>query len=226
MRPRGSSQAVSLERVGAVASGRRVRPAAHLDARPAASARCCRCRRTPRWCTAATTPSGAAAARRGARPTSTAMVLGYYGISPTPTGITAGHADAVVDHTAQDGLRPRLPRHRQLGLQHRVRRDARRRATPTSPGCATCARPRTTSPPGCRSSSPSRSGATSWSAPRSPRATATCSSSWASRPTATWSSTTRPAPRNAEVRRVYDRAQFERIWIAASGGTAYVIRNG
>ena len=30
---------------------------------------------------------------------------------------------------------------------------------------------------------------------------------------------------NAEVRRVYDRAQFERIWIAASGGTAYVIRN-
>ena len=30
---------------------------------------------------------------------------------------------------------------------------------------------------------------------------------------------------NAEVRRVYDRAQFERIWISASGGTAYVIRN-
>jgi hypothetical protein len=31
---------------------------------------------------------------------------------------------------------------------------------------------------------------------------------------------------NAEVRRVYDRAQFERNWIAASGGTAYVVRNG
>ena len=30
---------------------------------------------------------------------------------------------------------------------------------------------------------------------------------------------------NGEVRRVYDRAQLERIWIAASGGTAYVIRN-
>ena len=30
---------------------------------------------------------------------------------------------------------------------------------------------------------------------------------------------------NSAVRRVYDRAQFERIWIAASGGTAYVIRN-
>ena len=30
---------------------------------------------------------------------------------------------------------------------------------------------------------------------------------------------------NAAVRRVYDRAQFERIWIAASGGTAYVVRN-
>jgi hypothetical protein len=31
---------------------------------------------------------------------------------------------------------------------------------------------------------------------------------------------------NAAVRRVYDRAQLERVWIAASGGTAYVIRNG
>ena len=31
---------------------------------------------------------------------------------------------------------------------------------------------------------------------------------------------------NAEVRRVYDRAQFERIWIAASGWTAYVVRHG
>ena len=33
--------------------------------------------------------------------TSTAMVLGYYGISPAPTGIAAGHVDAVVDHTAK-----------------------------------------------------------------------------------------------------------------------------
>ena len=30
---------------------------------------------------------------------------------------------------------------------------------------------------------------------------------------------------NGEVRRVYDRAQFERLWLTASGGTAYVIRN-
>ena len=30
---------------------------------------------------------------------------------------------------------------------------------------------------------------------------------------------------NGEVRRTYDRAEFERIWISASGGTAYVIRN-
>jgi hypothetical protein len=33
------------------------------------------------------------------------------------------------------------------------------------------------------------------------------------------------APANSSVRRVYDRAQLERIWIAASGGTAYVIGN-
>ncbi len=33
--------------------------------------------------------------------TSTAMVLAYYGIAPAPTGITPGHVDAVVDHTAK-----------------------------------------------------------------------------------------------------------------------------
>ena len=33
------------------------------------------------------------------------------------------------------------------------------------------------------------------------------------------------APYNAQVRRVYDRAEFERIWLAASNGTAYVIKN-
>lgn len=30
---------------------------------------------------------------------------------------------------------------------------------------------------------------------------------------------------NSAVRRVYDRAQFERIWLRASSGTAYVVRN-
>ena len=34
-------------------------------------------------------------------PTSLAMVLAYHGISPAPAGITAGHTDAVVDHTAK-----------------------------------------------------------------------------------------------------------------------------
>lgn len=32
------------------------------------------------------------------------------------------------------------------------------------------------------------------------------------------------APANSDVRRVYDRAQFEQAWIPASGGTVYVIR--
>ena len=31
------------------------------------------------------------------------------------------------------------------------------------------------------------------------------------------------APSNAEVRRVYDRAQFERAWLGGSGGIVYVI---
>jgi hypothetical protein len=32
------------------------------------------------------------------------------------------------------------------------------------------------------------------------------------------------APSNGEVRRVYDRTQFERAWLAGSGGVVYVIR--
>jgi hypothetical protein len=35
-----------------------------------------------------------------------------------------------------------------------------------------------------------------------------------------------PAARtNATVRRTYDRAQFERAWLAGSGGMAYVLRD-
>ena len=98
-------------------------------------------------------------------------------------------------------------------------------ATPTSPGCATCARPRTTSSPGCRSSSRSPSGATSSPAHPSPPATATCWSSSASRPTATSWSTTPPARPTPTCAASTTARQFERIWIAASGGTAYVVRN-
>ena len=33
------------------------------------------------------------------------------------------------------------------------------------------------------------------------------------------------APRNASVRRVYDRGQFERAWLRKSSGTVYVVRD-
>jgi hypothetical protein len=33
------------------------------------------------------------------------------------------------------------------------------------------------------------------------------------------------APTDASVRRVYDRAQFERVWLGRSSGTVYVVRN-
>jgi hypothetical protein len=32
------------------------------------------------------------------------------------------------------------------------------------------------------------------------------------------------APSNGDVRRVYDRCQFERAWIGGSGGIVYVVR--
>ena len=88
---------------------------------------CSTCRATRRWCTAATTRSTAAAARPGARPprprwcsaTTTrcrARGVRLGGERPRrPVGRPRG----------ADDLRPRLRRHRQLAVQHRLRRAAR-----------------------------------------------------------------------------------------------------
>jgi hypothetical protein len=100
LRPKGSSNAVTLERVGAVAS------AGEKTARPTSVP-------GPGVGTVLDVPTLSQMVHTGhypqwggggtawCSPTSLAMVLGYYGISPTPTGITPGHGDAVVDHTAK-----------------------------------------------------------------------------------------------------------------------------
>jgi hypothetical protein len=157
-------------------------------------------------------------------PTSLAMVLAYHGISPTPTGITAGHTDAVVDHTAKmvydNGYRgtgnwafntayaATLAGGDSYVTRMRDLREAEDYIVAGVPLIVSIAfgRNQLTGAPISASNGHllvvvgfEADGDVVVNDP----AGAT----------------------NADVRRVYDRAQFERIWIAASGGTAYVVRN-
>jgi len=223
MRPRGSSLAVSLERVGAVAS------ADATAARPLSKP-------GPAAGTVLAVPTYSQMVHRGhypkwggggeawCSPTSTAMVLAYYGISPTPRGIEAGHADAVVDHTARmvydHGYRgtgnwafntayaATLVGGDSYVTRMRDLREAEDHIVAGVPLIVSIAfgRNQLTGAPISASNGHllvvvgfEADGDVVVNDP----AGAT----------------------NAEVRRVYDRAQFERLWIAASGGTAYVIRN-
>ena len=223
MRPKGSSKAVSLERVGAVASADASAPRATSQPGPAAG-------------TVLPVPTYSQMVHSGhypvwggggeawCSPTSLAMVLAYHGMSPTPTGITAGHADAVVDHTAKmvydNGYRgtgnwafntayaATLAGGDSYVTRMRDLREAEDYIVAGVPLIVSIAfgRNQLTGAPISASNGHllvvvgfEADGDVVVNDP----AGAT----------------------NADVRRVYDRAQFERIWISASGGTAYVIRN-
>jgi hypothetical protein len=223
LRPQGSILGVSLERVGAVAS---------LDAttpRPTS-------RPGPGVGTVLPVPTLSQMVHSGHYPqwggggeawcsaTSTAMVLGYYGISPATTGITPGHVDAVVDHTAKmvydhgyDGTgnwafntayAATLVAGDSYVTRMRDLREAEDYIAAGVPLVVSIAfgRNQLTGAPISASNGHllvivgfEADGDVVVNDP----AGAT----------------------DGEVRRVYDRAQLERIWIAASGGTAYVIRN-
>ena len=224
LRPRGSSLGVSLERVGAVASVDASAPRPTSKPGPAvgtvlpvpAYSQMVHSGHYPQW---------GGGGEAWCSPTSTAMVLAYYGIHPTPTGIAAGHADPVVDHTARmvfdhgyDGTgnwafntayAATLVAGDSYVTRLRDLREAEDHIAAGVPLIVSVAfgRNQLTGAPISASNGHllvvvgfEADGDVVVNDP----AGAT----------------------NAEVRRVYDRAQFERIWIAASGGTAYVIRNG
>ena len=118
-----------------------------------------RCRATRRWSTAATTRSTAAAARRGARrprPRWCSATTTRCRAPAAYSWVPDGHADPWVDHAARMTYDHALRRHRQLAVQHGVRRHPRP-GTRSSPGCATCARPSCSSRPASRWSPRSRS---------------------------------------------------------------------
>ncbi len=224
MRPRGSSLAVGLERVGAVASADATAPRPTSKPGPAAG-------------TVLPVPTYSQMVHEGhypqwggggeawCSPTSTAMVLAHYGISPRPGGIAAGHSDAVVDHTAKmvydHGYRgtgnwafntayaATLVAGDSYVTRMRDLREAEDHVAAGVPVIISIAfgRGQLTGAPISASNGHllvvvgfEADGDVVVNDP----AGAT----------------------NGEVRRVYDRAQLERLWIAASGGTAYVIRNG
>ncbi len=224
MRPRGGSLPVSLERVGAVASADASAQRSTSQPGPGAGtvlpvppySQMVHTGHYPQWGNGGEAWCSA---------TSTAMVLAYYGISPDPKGIAPGHADAVVDHTARmvydhgyegtgnwafnTAYAATLVGGDSYVTRMRSLREAEDHIAAGVPLIVSVAfgRNQLSGAP-----IPASNGhllvVVGFEADGDVVVNDPAGAS------------------NAEVRRVYDRAQFERIWIAASGGTAYVIRNG
>lgn len=223
LRPAGSTQPVSLERIGAVASVDA--SAARPTSQPGPGAgtvlpvptysQMVHSGHYPQW-------GGGGEAWCSAA--STAMVLAYYGVAPAPAGITPGHVDAAVDHTARmvydhgyDGTgnwafntayAATLVAGDSYVTRMRDLREAEDHVVAGVPLVVSIAfgRNQLTGAPISASN-----GHLLVIVGFEPDGDVVVND---------------PAgATDADVRRVYDRAQFERLWIAASGGTAYVIRN-
>ena len=170
-------------------------------------------------------------------PTSTSMVVAYWSqktgheLQPDPGRVLVGDGGAAVAAAPGSvgrlhrprGLRLPLQRRRQLAVQRRVRRLARpgRRRDRS---CTTCARRSRSSRPASRSSPRSRGSRTSSTAAiKSTNGhllviegfTADGTKVIVNDPAST---------DDSAVKHFYDREQFERAWIPASGGIVYVIR--
>lgn len=223
MRPRGSSLAVGLERVGAVASVNATAPRPTSKPGPAAG-------------TVLPVPTYSQMVHEGhypqwggggeawCSPTSTAMVLAHYGISPRPGGIAAGHSDAVVDHTAK-----MVYDHGYRGTGNWAFNTAYAATLVTGDSYVTRMRDLREAEDHVAAGVPV---IISIAFGRGQLTGAPISASNGHLLVVVGFEAdgdvvvNDPAgATNGEVRRVYDRAQLERLWIAASGGTAYVIRN-
>ena len=152
------------------------------------------------------------------------MVLAYHGVSPTPAGIPAGHADAVVDHTAK-----MVYDHGYRGTGNWAFNTAYAATLVAGDSYVTRLRDLREAEDHIAAGVPL---VVSIAFGRNQLAGAPISASNGHLLVVVGFEAdgdvvvNDPAgATNAEVRRVYDRAQFERLWVAASGGTAYVIRN-
>lgn len=223
MRPRGSSKAVSLERVGAVASADASTPRPTSQPGPAAGT----VLPVPTYSQMVHSghyPAWGGGGEAWCSPTSLAMVLAYHGVAPAPSGITAGHADAVVDHTAK-----MVYDHGYRGTGNWAFNTAYAATLVGGDSYVTRMRDLREAEDHIAAGVPL---IVSIAFGRNQLAGTPISASNGHLLVIVGFEAdgdvvvNDPAgATNAEVRRVYDRAQFERIWIAASGGTAYVVRN-
>ena len=223
MRPRGSSKAISLERIGAVASADASAPRPTSQPGPAAGT----VLPVPTYSQMVHSghyPAWGGGGEAWCSPTSLAMVLAYHGVSPAPTGITPGHADAVVDHTAR-----MVYDHGYRGTGNWAFNTAYAATLVGGDSYVTRMRDLREAEDHIAAGVPL---IVSIAFGRNQLAGAPISASNGHLLVIVGFEAdgdvvvNDPAgATNAEVRRVYDRAQFERIWIAASGGTAYVVRN-
>lgn len=224
LRPRGTRLAVALERVGAVASAVAAPPASTSRTGPAAGvvlpvptySQMVHQGHYPQW---------GGGGQAWCSPTSLAMVLAYHGISPTPGGITPGHTDAVVDHTAK-----MVYDHGYRGTGNWAFNTAYAATKVNGDSYVTRLRDLREAEQHIAAGVPL---IVSIAFGRNQLTGAPISASnghllvvvgfeadgdvVVNDPAGATSSA---------VRRVYDRAQFERVWLSASGGTAYVINHG
>lgn len=224
LRPAGTAQPVSLERVGAVAS------ADATTARPTSQP-------GPGAGTVLPVPTYSQMVHSGHYPqwggggeawcsaTSTAMVLAYYGVAPAPSGIAPGHADATVDNTAK-----MVYDHGYDGTGNWAFNTAYAATLVAGDSYVTRMRDLREAEDYVVAGVPL---VVSIAFGRNQLAGAPISMSNGHllvivgfEPDGDVVVNDPAGATDSAVRRVYDRAQFERIWIAASGGTAYVIRNG
>ncbi|SEC41432.1 Peptidase_C39 like family protein [Nocardioides exalbidus] len=225
MRPKGSANAVALERVGAVASAGEKTPRPTSTPGPSVVGTVLDVPALSQMVHTGHYPQWGGGGEAWCSATSTAMVLGYYGISPAPTGIAPGHVDAVVDHTAK------------MVYDHGYRGTGNWAFNTAYAATLVAGDSYVTRMSGLRE-------AEDYIAAGVPLVASIAfgRGQLTGAPIAASNGhllvivgfeadgdvvVNDPAgATNADVRRVYDRAEFERIWIAASGGTAYVIRNG
>jgi hypothetical protein len=222
-RPRGSDVAISVRRVGGVASTTtgagptsKPGPAAGKVLPVPAYSQMVHQGHYPQW---------GGGGEAWCSPTSTAMVLAYYGIHPTPSGITAGHTDAVVDHTAR-----MVYDHAYRGTGNWAFNTAYAATLVGGDSYVTRLRDLREAEDFIAIGVPL---IVSVAFGRNQLAGAPISTSNGHLLVIAGFEAdgdvvvNDPAgATNGAVRRVYDRAQFERVWLNASGGTAYVIKNG
>ncbi|QBX54813.1 peptidase C39 family protein [Nocardioides seonyuensis] len=222
LRKPGKAHAVSIQRIGGVASTTGPAGATSLPG--------------PGVGTVLDVPSYSQMAHEGHYPqwggggeawcsaASTAMVLGYYGLLPEPRGITAGHVDAVVDHTAK-----KVFDHGYDGTGNWAFNTAYAATLVAGDSYVTRLRDLREAEDHIAAGVPL---VVSVAFGRNQLSGAPISASNGHLLVVVGFEAdgdvvvNDPAgATNGEVRRVYDRAQFERLWLTASGGTAYVIRN-